>query len=67
MEFIVRGNHGMTHSVYIADPDGNGLEIVYDVDRERWENDVNAAMNYFDPLPGSGPEALLDPPTPIFG
>ncbi len=67
VEFIVRGNHGMTHSVYIADPDGNGLEIVYDVDKERWENDVNAAMNHFDVLPGSGPEALLDPPTPVFG
>jgi catechol-2,3-dioxygenase len=67
VEFIVRGNHGMTHSAYISDPDGNGLEIVYDVAIEQWENDVSAALNYFNPLPGVGPEALLDPVSPTFG
>ena len=25
--FALRGNHGMTHSVYIADPDGNGVML----------------------------------------
>lgn len=67
VEFVVRGNHGMTHSAYISDPDGNGLEIVYDVAREQWESDVQAALNHFDLLPGTGPEALLDPPSPVFG
>ena len=28
VEFIVRGNHGMSHSAYIADPDGYGLEAL---------------------------------------
>jgi catechol 2,3-dioxygenase len=65
--FEVRGNHGMTHSAYISDPDGNGLEIVYDVASEFWEKDVNAALNFFTPLPGEGPEALLDPVGPVFG
>ena len=41
----------MTHSAYIADPDGYGLEIVYDVPAEVWEGDVDAALNYFEFLP----------------
>lgn len=64
--FEVRGNHGMTHSAYISDPDGNGLEIVYDLASEFWENDVNAALNYFNRLPDAGPDALLDPEGPVF-
>jgi len=51
VEFIVRGNHGMTHSAYIADPDGYGLEVLYEVPEEVWIRDVNGALNYFDPLP----------------
>ena len=50
VEVILRGNHGMTHSAYIADPDGHGLEIVYDVPAEMWEADVDAALNYFELL-----------------
>ena len=51
MEFIVRGNHGMTHSAYIADPDGYGLEVLYDLPEEVWGGDVDAALNYFEYLP----------------
>ncbi len=58
--FEVRGNHGMTHSVYVADPDGNGIEVLYDLPSEVWEGDVDAALNHFEPLPRSGPEALVD-------
>ena len=50
VEVIIRGNHGMTHSAYISDPDGYGLEIVYDVPAEMWEDDVDAALNYFELL-----------------
>lgn len=60
VEFLVRGNHGMTHSAYIADPDGNGIEVLYDLPREVWEGDVNAALNYFDPKPVDGADALAD-------
>jgi len=59
-EIAVRGNHGMTHSAYIVDPDGNGIEVVYDLPPEVWEGDVNAALNHFEPLPTTGPEALED-------
>ncbi len=51
VEFIVRGNHGMTHSAYIADPDGYGLEVLYNVPEEVWNGDVDAALNYFEYLP----------------
>ena len=60
VEFKVRGNHGMTHSVYINDPDGNGVELLYELPREVWEGDVNAALNYFKPMPLEGPESLED-------
>jgi catechol 2,3-dioxygenase len=50
VEFIVRGNHGMTHSAYVADPDGYGLEVLYNVPSEVWEGDVDAALNYFEYL-----------------
>jgi catechol 2,3-dioxygenase len=68
VEFLVRGNHGMTHSVYIADPDGNGIEILYDLPREIWEDDINGALNYFESLPREGEEALEDNTDyPVFG
>ncbi len=56
----LRGNHGMTHSAYIVDPDGNGIEMVYDLPAEVWEGDVDAALSHFEPLPKSGPAMLED-------
>ncbi len=51
VEFAIRGNHGMTHSAYISDPDGNGIEVLYELPAEVWEGDVDAALNYFEMLP----------------
>jgi catechol-2,3-dioxygenase len=56
----LRGNHGMTHSAYVVDPDGHGIEMVYDVPSEVWQDDVNAALSHFELLPNKGPEALQD-------
>jgi catechol-2,3-dioxygenase len=68
VEFLVRGNHGMTHSCYIADPDGNGIEVLYDLPNEVWEGDVDAALSYFENLPRTGDEALADSDVyPVFG
>jgi len=53
VEFAVRGNHGMTHSAYIADPDGYGIEVLYNLPEEVWAGDVDAALNYFEYLPPS--------------
>jgi catechol 2,3-dioxygenase len=60
VEIKVRGNHGMTHSAYIVDPDGNGIELLYELPKEVWEGDINAALNYFEPMATSGPESLTD-------
>jgi catechol 2,3-dioxygenase len=60
VEFIVRGNHGMTHSAYISDPDGYGIEVLYEVPAEVWSEDVDAALNYFEYLP---PEEELEDTT----
>jgi catechol-2,3-dioxygenase len=66
VEFIVRGNHGMTHSAYIADPDGYGIEVLYNLPEEVWGGDVDAALNYFEYLP---PDEEMDDTTeyPRFG
>ncbi|MEZ5378027.1 MAG: VOC family protein [Acidimicrobiales bacterium] len=60
VEFAIRGNHGMTHSAYVVDPDGHGVEVLYDLPQEVWEGDVDAALSYFEVLPTTGPESLLD-------
>ena len=58
--FHRRVNHGMTHSVYISDPDGHGIEVLYELPRETWEHDIDGAQNYAELLPTDGEETLLD-------
>ncbi len=41
-------DHGITHSLYIEDPDGNEIELYIDVQPERWRDDP-AAM-FRDPI-----------------
>lgn len=60
VKFEVRGEHGMSHSVYIADPNGYGIEVLYDLPEDVYKGDMNAAFNYFKVLPTEGPEALQD-------
>jgi catechol 2,3-dioxygenase len=58
--FHRRINHGMTHSVYVSDPDGHGIEVLYELPRDVWEGDIEGAQNYSEALPTEGPEALID-------
>jgi catechol 2,3-dioxygenase len=60
VKFNMRVNHGVTHSVYINDPNGYGVELLYELPREMWEGDIDGAINYFEPLPTEGDEALKD-------
>lgn len=60
VEFGRRVDHGMTHSLYIQSPDGYGVELVYDLPREVWEGDIDAALNYVTELPKDGDAALQD-------
>ena len=50
----------MTHSLYISDPNGYGVELLYELPREVWEGDIDAALNYLEVLPTEGQEALVD-------
>ena len=68
VKFNWRVNHGVTHSVYINDPNGYGVEFLYELPREMWENDIDGAINWAENLPSEGPEALVDrTDTPSFG
>jgi len=60
IKFDRRVNHGMTHSLYIHDPNGYGVELLYELPREVWEGDIDAALNYAENLPTDGPKALED-------
>ncbi|WIM11090.1 VOC family protein [Enhydrobacter sp.] len=60
VKFDRRVEHGMTHSLYIHDPNGYGVELLYDLPREIWEGDIDAALNYVKVLPTEGAEALVD-------
>jgi catechol 2,3-dioxygenase len=37
-------DHGVTHSLYITDPDGNEIELYIDVQPERWREEPQAIM-----------------------
>jgi catechol-2,3-dioxygenase len=37
-------DHGVTHSLYIQDPDGNEVELYIDVQPELWREDPAAAL-----------------------
>jgi len=58
--FHLRVNHGMTHSVYISDPDGHGIEVLYELPREVWAGDIDGAQNFAERLPTDGDAAMID-------
>jgi catechol 2,3-dioxygenase len=37
-------DHGVTHSIYITDPDGNEIELYIDVQPELWRDDPQAIL-----------------------
>ena len=47
----LRIDHGMTHSVYINDPNGYGVECLYELPRDVWAHDIDGALNHADRLP----------------
>ena len=60
VKFNRRVEHGMTHSVYIHDPNGYGVEVLYELPRDVWEGDIDGALNFAVSLPTEGAEALKD-------
>ncbi len=43
-------DHGVTHSLYVEDPDGNEIELYIDVQPERWREDPAAVFADIKPL-----------------
>jgi catechol 2,3-dioxygenase len=60
VKFHRRVNHGMTHSLYISDPNGYGVEVLYELPREVWGENIQAGLDYVENLPTEGDEALID-------
>lgn len=60
VKFNRRVDHGMTHSLYINDPNGYGVELLYELPREVWAGNIDAALNFAVSLPTEGAEALAD-------
>lgn len=60
VKFDRRVEHGMTHSLYIYDPNGYSVELLYELPREVWEGDIDRALNHYVALPTEGQEALQD-------
>jgi catechol 2,3-dioxygenase len=58
--FDRRVEHGMTHSLYIRDPNGYSVELLYELPREVWEGDIQSALNHYVALPTEGEAALVD-------
>jgi catechol 2,3-dioxygenase len=56
VKFNMRVNHGVTHSVYINDPNGYGVELLYELPRQMWERDIDAGLNYLALPPTEGPK-----------
>ncbi len=41
-----RVERGATNSIHLEDPDGNEIELVFELPRELWEHDIDAALNH---------------------
>ena len=60
VKFHRRVNHGMTHSLYISDPNGYGVEVLYELPREVWGDNIQGALDFAEGLPTEGDEAFVD-------
>ena len=41
-----RIDRGVTHSIHLKDPDGNEIELVHELPRSAWEDDMQAALDH---------------------
>jgi catechol 2,3-dioxygenase len=50
VRIVGTADHGVTHSIYIEDPDGNEIELYIDVQPEVWREDPTAILSPIRPL-----------------
>ena len=60
VKFHRRVNNGMTHSLYISDPNGYGVEVLYELPREVWGDNIQGALDFAEPVPTEGDDAFID-------
>jgi catechol 2,3-dioxygenase len=60
VKFQRRVNHGMTHSLYIADPNGYGVEVLYELPRAVWGDNIQGALDFAEPVATEGEAAFVD-------
>ena len=60
VKFQRRVNHGMTHSLYIADPNGYGVEVLYELPRAVWGDNIQGALDFAEPVATEGDAAFAD-------
>jgi catechol 2,3-dioxygenase len=60
VKFHRRVNHGMTHSLYISDPNGYGVEVLYETPRDTWGDNIQGALDFVENLPTEGDQAFID-------
>jgi len=60
VKFQRRIDHGMTHSLYVTDPNGYGVEVLYELPREVWGENIQGALDHAEGRPTEGDEAFAD-------
>ena len=60
VKFQRRVNHGMTHSLYISDPNGYGVEVLYELPRAVWGDNIQGALDFAEPVATEGDDAFVD-------
>jgi len=40
-------DHGVSEAIYLADPDGNGVELYYDKPKEEWPRKQDGGLEIF--------------------
>ena len=40
-------DHGVSEAIYLADPDGNGVELYYDKPKDKWPRKQNGELDMF--------------------
>jgi catechol 2,3-dioxygenase len=50
VDIVGASDHGVTHSIYLHDPDGNEIEVYIDVQPELWRDDPRAMLAPIRPL-----------------
>jgi catechol 2,3-dioxygenase len=59
-------DHGVSEAIYLADPDGNGIEIYRDRPREEWPRDASGSVQMVtEPLDLEGLQREVPPGSPV--